>query len=82
MQVVVPLTSSPHHVELNVNLEANAKYALMGSVREISSEFAVTPEISNVNSKYKGRFLNVCTISLDGLTHSLEVKMVPSSCFQ
>ena len=56
MQVVVPLTSSPHHVELNVNLEANAKYALM--VKKISSEFAVIPEVSNVNftAKYKGQF--------------------------
>ncbi|KAK9990366.1 hypothetical protein SO802_025351 [Lithocarpus litseifolius] len=53
MQVVVPLTSSPHHVELNVNLEANAKYALLGLVKEITSEFAVIPEVSNVNFKAK-----------------------------
>ena len=58
MQVVVPLMSSPHHVELNVNLEANAKYALMGLVKKISSGFAVIPEVSNVNfkAKYKGQF--------------------------
>ncbi|KAF5451457.1 hypothetical protein F2P56_026564 [Juglans regia] len=49
MQVVVPLTFSTHHVELNVNLEANAKYALIGLVKEISSQYAVPPEVSNVN---------------------------------
>jgi replication factor C subunit 3/5 len=56
MQVVVPLTSSTHHVELNVKLEANARYALMGLVKDISSKYAITPEVSNVNFKpdYKG----------------------------
>ncbi|XP_039020992.1 uncharacterized protein LOC120153033 [Hibiscus syriacus] len=46
MQVLVPLASSAHHFELNVNLETNAKYALMGLVKEISTDYAVTPEIS------------------------------------
>ncbi|KAK9054237.1 hypothetical protein SSX86_025315 [Deinandra increscens subsp. villosa] len=50
-QVAVPVTSSPHHVELNVHLEANARYALMASVKQISSDHAVTPEISTVNLK-------------------------------
>lgn len=56
MKVTVPITSSPHHVELNVNLEPNARYALMGLVKEISSEYAITPEVSNINfkSNYKG----------------------------
>lgn len=48
---MVPLTSSPHHAELNLNLEANAKYALMGLVKDISSKYAITPEVSNVNFK-------------------------------
>lgn len=58
MQVVVPLTFSTHHVELNVNLEANAKYALIGLVKEISSQYAVPPEVSNVNFRpeYKGQY--------------------------
>ncbi|CAK9152375.1 unnamed protein product [Ilex paraguariensis] len=49
MEVVVPVTSSAHHVELNVYLEPNARYALMALVKQISSNYAVTPEISNVN---------------------------------
>nr|XP_043616255.1 uncharacterized protein LOC122588195 [Erigeron canadensis] len=50
-QVAVPITSSCHHVELNVHLETNARYALMASVKQISSDHAVTPEISTVNLK-------------------------------
>lgn len=55
-QVAVPITSSAHHFELNVNAEPNARYALMGLVREISNTFAITPDVSNVNLKpdYKG----------------------------
>ncbi|KAJ8770819.1 hypothetical protein K2173_021466 [Erythroxylum novogranatense] len=49
MQVVVPVTSSRRHVELNVRTEANAKYALVGLVREISNKFCKNPEISTVN---------------------------------
>ncbi|XP_038719373.1 uncharacterized protein LOC120012150 isoform X2 [Tripterygium wilfordii] len=52
MQVVVPVTSSAHHIELNVKkLEANARYALMGIVKEISNYYAVAPEVSTVNFK-------------------------------
>lgn len=56
MQVVVPIKSSPHHLELNVHLESNAKYALMGLVREITKDFTNIPEISpaNLNPNYKG----------------------------
>ncbi|KAJ9561921.1 LOW QUALITY PROTEIN: hypothetical protein OSB04_007081 [Centaurea solstitialis] len=50
-QVAVPLASSAHHVELNVYLEANARYALMASVKQISSNHSVAPEISTVNLK-------------------------------
>lgn len=61
MQVMVPLTSSAHHVELNVRLEANARYALMGLVREINNENAVSPEVSIVNFKgnHKGSFSHI-----------------------
>ncbi|KAJ7944258.1 Replication factor C subunit 3 [Quillaja saponaria] len=51
MQVMVPITSSSNHVELNVKVEPNAKYALMGLVKEISSEYAITPEVSNMGLK-------------------------------
>ncbi|XP_076893759.1 uncharacterized protein LOC143545831 [Bidens hawaiensis] len=50
-QVAVPIASSPHHVELNVHLEVNARYALMAMVKQISSDHAVTPEISSINLK-------------------------------
>ncbi|XVF17925.1 hypothetical protein REPUB_Repub10bG0166800 [Reevesia pubescens] len=51
MQVIVPLASSAHHVELNVNLETNAKYALMGLVKAISTNYTITPEVSTANFK-------------------------------
>ncbi|XP_050383080.1 uncharacterized protein LOC126799856 [Argentina anserina] len=51
MQVMVPLTSSAHHIELNVRVEANARYALIGLVKEINSENEIAPEISTVDSK-------------------------------
>lgn len=56
MQVIVPLSSSAHHVELNVNSEPNAKYALMGLVKEISTNYTIPPEVSTVDFKadYKG----------------------------
>ncbi|XP_039690561.1 uncharacterized protein [Medicago truncatula] len=56
MKVSVPITSSSHHMEVNVNSEPNAKYALMGLIKEISNIYAITPEVSNVNFKsdYKG----------------------------
>lgn len=51
MQVVVPLTSSAHHVELNVNLEPYARHALMAIVKQIRSNCEITPEVSNVDFK-------------------------------
>ncbi|XP_061342302.1 uncharacterized protein LOC133288537 [Gastrolobium bilobum] len=51
LKVSVPITSSSHHMELNVNLEPNAKYALMGLIKEISHIYAITPEVSNINFK-------------------------------
>ncbi|KAK6922699.1 hypothetical protein RJ641_011003 [Dillenia turbinata] len=50
-QVIIPLAFSAHHVELNVNSEPNARYALMALVKEISSNYAVTPEVSTANFK-------------------------------
>ncbi|KAI9113549.1 hypothetical protein K1719_015476 [Acacia pycnantha] len=50
-KVSVPITFSCHHVELNVKLERNAKYALMGLVKEMSCIYAVTPQDTNLNIK-------------------------------
>ncbi|XP_055803613.1 uncharacterized protein LOC129872718 [Solanum dulcamara] len=51
VQVVVPVSSSPHHIELNVQLEPNARYVIMALVKQVTSEYALTPEISRVNKK-------------------------------
>ncbi|KAM3285819.1 hypothetical protein P3S67_024618 [Capsicum chacoense] len=51
VQIVVPVSSSPHHIELNVQLEPNARYAIIALVKQITSEYALTPEISRVNNK-------------------------------
>ncbi|TQD81688.1 hypothetical protein C1H46_032784 [Malus baccata] len=56
MQVVVPLTSSLHHVELNVQLEPNARYALMGLVKEINNN-EIAHEVSSINSKANHRVM-------------------------
>ncbi|CAN1121981.1 Replication factor C subunit 3 [Linum perenne] len=50
-QVVVPITSSAHHVELNVKSEPNAMSALMGLVKEISNAYSLTPDISTINAR-------------------------------
>lgn len=65
MKIVVPLTSSAHHVELNVKLEPYARHALMAIVKQIRSDSEITPEVSNVDLKtdYKGSYsANTCTV--------------------
>ncbi|KAI3903154.1 hypothetical protein MKW98_031808 [Papaver atlanticum] len=48
MQIVVPLISSPHHVELYLKSETtNVRFALMTLVKEMTSSHAMTPEVSN-----------------------------------
>lgn len=81
MQVVVPLTSSAHHVELNVNLEPYARHALMAIVKQIRSNCEITPEVSNVDFKadYKGSYsMNILIIPLNQFELFLELSMVPS----
>ncbi|KAK9012231.1 hypothetical protein V6N11_040297 [Hibiscus sabdariffa] len=51
MQVIVPVASSAHHFELNVTKETNVKSALTGLVKEISTTYKTTPEVSNDNFK-------------------------------
>ncbi|XP_075086486.1 uncharacterized protein LOC107832126 [Nicotiana tabacum] len=57
VQVIVPVSSSPHHIELNVHLEPNARFALLALVKQISSEFALTPEVSRINMKADSKVL-------------------------
>lgn len=56
MQVVVPLTSSLHHVELNLKSSSkNARYELMALVKEIAGNHACTPESDKtLKTDYKG----------------------------
>ena len=58
MHIVVPLTTSAHHVELNVKSEPYARHALMAIVKQIKSNCEITPEVSNVdsNTDYKGSY--------------------------
>lgn len=70
MQVVVPVSSSPHHFELNVQFEPNARYVIMALVKQITSEYALTPEISRVNNKadYKGDHIYQRKTNLHSIT--------------
>ncbi|RWR82423.1 Replication factor C [Cinnamomum micranthum f. kanehirae] len=56
MQVVVPLTSSPHHVELNLKSSSkNARYELMALVKDIAGNRPCTLESdSNLKADFKG----------------------------
>ncbi|XP_054823191.1 replication factor C subunit 3-like [Prosopis cineraria] len=74
VKITVPITSSSHHMELNVNLEPNAKYALMGLVKEISTEYAITPEVSNINFKsdYKVLVLYEVDKAADNIQHMIK----------
>ncbi|KAI3461932.1 hypothetical protein Pfo_018595 [Paulownia fortunei] len=74
MQVVVPVSSSPHHVELNVYLEPKAAYALTALVKQISSEYAVTPEISVAPTKadYKVLVLYDVDKAAENLQHLIK----------
>ncbi|XP_058092048.1 uncharacterized protein LOC131237952 isoform X2 [Magnolia sinica] len=63
MPVVVPLTSSPHHVELNLkSISKNARYALMALVKEITSNRAPIPEFSDAS--LKADYKDACKIIL------------------
>ncbi|KAF3441090.1 hypothetical protein FNV43_RR19376 [Rhamnella rubrinervis] len=69
-QVVVPITSSAHHLELNVYLETNAMYALLGLVREISKDYAIPPEISNAN--FKSNYKVIVLYDVDKAAENLQ----------
>ncbi|KAL5099468.1 hypothetical protein RYX36_003795 [Vicia faba] len=74
VKVSVSITSSPHHMELNVNSEPNAKYALMGLIKEISNIYAIAPEVSNVNfkSNYKVIILYEVDKAVENIQHLIK----------
>ncbi|XP_072999614.1 uncharacterized protein [Typha latifolia] len=48
VQIVAPITSSPHHVEVNLKSQLkNARYTLIALAREIAGNHAEAPEISD-----------------------------------
>lgn len=52
MEIVVPLTSGPHHFELNMKSQSkNARYALMELVKEIVGNRADIHEVSDTSFK-------------------------------
>nr|XP_009388132.1 PREDICTED: replication factor C subunit 3-like [Musa acuminata subsp. malaccensis] len=52
MQIVVPLTSSAYHLELNLkSLAKNARHALMAIVKEITENYVDTSEFSDASFK-------------------------------
>ena len=57
MQIAIPLTSSPHHGDVDLKSESkNARYALMAIVKELIDGHTLVPEVSDVSFKadYKG----------------------------
>ncbi|XP_019182566.1 PREDICTED: uncharacterized protein LOC109177614 [Ipomoea nil] len=72
VQVVVPVTSSPHHVELNVHLERNSRYALMALVKNISTEYAAIPEISKANMNMKADHKVLVLYDVDKATQNIQ----------
>ncbi|TKY70413.1 Replication factor C subunit 3 [Spatholobus suberectus] len=73
-KVSVPITSSSHHMELDVNSEPNAKYALMGLIKEINNIYAIAPEVSNINLKsdYKVIVLYEVHKAVDNIQHIIK----------
>ncbi|KAI4381167.1 hypothetical protein MLD38_007270 [Melastoma candidum] len=51
IQVGVPITTSSHHVELNVKEEPNSRHVLMSIVKEISASRSAAPEVSRIGLK-------------------------------
>ncbi|XP_071916072.1 uncharacterized protein [Coffea arabica] len=74
MEAIVPVSSSPHHVEFNVSSEPNVAYALMALVKKISTDYAVIREISNVNMKadYKVMVLYDVDKAADNIQHLIK----------
>ncbi|XP_052198032.1 uncharacterized protein LOC127804952 [Diospyros lotus] len=74
VEVAVSVTSSSHHVELNVYLEPNARYALMALVKQISSSYAITTEISSANPEadYKVMVLYEVDKAAENIQHLIK----------
>ncbi|XP_068642125.1 uncharacterized protein [Aristolochia californica] len=71
IEVVFPLTSSPHHMELNLRTEIrNAKYALMALVKEIASNYESTPEVSDAS--YKKDYKVIVLYEVDNLPEHIQ----------
>ncbi|KAG9449684.1 hypothetical protein H6P81_009649 [Aristolochia fimbriata] len=71
IDVVFPLASSPHHMELNLRTEIkNAKYALMALVKEIASSHESTPEVSEAS--FKADYKVIVLYEVDNLPENIQ----------
>ncbi|KAK9164181.1 hypothetical protein Syun_005083 [Stephania yunnanensis] len=75
MRVIIPLTSSPHHIELNLKSEPkNAKYAVMALVKEMINNRAIAPEVSatSFTADYKVIVLHEADIIEENFQHLIK----------
>ncbi|KAJ8641391.1 hypothetical protein MRB53_018085 [Persea americana] len=74
MQVVVPLTSSPHHVELNLKSSSkNARYELMALVKDIAGNRACTLDSdSTLKADFKVIVLHEVDKLADNVQHLIK----------
>ncbi|KAF6162051.1 hypothetical protein GIB67_002640 [Kingdonia uniflora] len=75
MQVVIPVTSSAHHVELNLKLEPNnARYVLMTIVKELTRDHRLTPDVSvaSMGTDYKVIVLHEADKLSDSTQHMIK----------
>ncbi|XP_068638543.1 uncharacterized protein [Aristolochia californica] len=71
IEVVFPLTSSLHHMELNLRSDImNAKYALMALVKEIASNHESIPEVSDAS--YKADYKVIVLHEVDNLPEPIQ----------
>ncbi|XP_030459835.1 uncharacterized protein LOC115680212 isoform X2 [Syzygium oleosum] len=69
-EVIIPLASSAHHVELNVHKETNSRFALMALVKEISSNHAIIPEVSH--SGFKADYKVIVLYEIDKAAENVQ----------
>ncbi|XP_073105721.1 uncharacterized protein [Elaeis guineensis] len=70
-QIVVPLTSGPHHFELNLKSQSkNARYALMALVKEIVDNCADIPEVSDAS--FKMNYKVIVLHDVDKVTENIQ----------
>ncbi|WOL00374.1 hypothetical protein Cni_G09087 [Canna indica] len=71
MPIVFPVTSSSYHVELNLkSLAKNARHALMAVIKEIATNHAYVPEVSDAS--FKMDFKVIVLYEVDKVTENVQ----------